>query len=375
MLPPHSESRSRRNWGKICFMREEQIEHGADQHKVFSSFLIQSCIAFIAFVALLGFYLCSRGTNSTEKGKTESHSSRLIVALVEFHKAQCYFSSVIQITAMVLFFKSRKSNTDNVNSSSYDTAGTFQDYFDTSVLTVLASSGLIPIALILACITRFGRQSWYLLVLSWAAVILATATLAASYYWAHKTAKAQGIYDNNLGYGWNTIDVYGAANSCNLNGTLGDTVLPLCGTSSLLENALPAEIIANWWTWLAWANCIVWVLACTGKKWYDSGRRPPFHERIRATFNARLKGNSGFDATKIRGLWAVVFFVPWSLCFASQFYLFSAFFDHSVISYTWSFGQIIAIFVWLPCIIEYLYIEISKWILWLFTLSFLSCIG
>ena len=361
MLSSHLESRSGRDWGRFCCISGSCGSRRADSHQVFSSFLVQSCIAFIAFAALLIFELCSSRGRSSNKGKTESHSSRLVVALVEFHKAQCYFSSVIQITAMVLFFKSHKSNTNNANaanSSTYVTAGTFQDFFDTSVLIVLASSGLIPIALILACITRYGRQSWYLLILSWVTVILSTTTLIASYNWAHKYAKEQGYYDNNLDYMYNSVNAYGTQNSCDLysqNSTLGDTVLPLCGNSKLLDNALPSNTVANWWTWIVWTHCAVWMAACLGRKCYDSDR---FHGRIHAIFNRRIKAIP--YAMKSSGFWAVIFFIPWSLCFASQFYLFSAFFDHRVISYSWSFGQIIAIFVWLPCIVEYIYIEISK---------------
>ena len=324
---------------------------------MFSSFIAQSCIALIALIALLGLELWNPITKSSEKSAGKSHSNRLIIGLVEFHKAQCYFSSVIQITALSLFHSSRQS----VKSSAYS-SGHYQDDFDTSVLIVLASSGLIPISLVIACIARYGRQSWYLLILSWISTILASTTLIASYYWAHHYAKAYGDYDNNLGYTFDTSNMYDAEFSCDLDGVyLGDAVSPLCGNSNLFNNSLPSGVVANWWTWLVWVNCIVWLLFCTGRKCYDSERFLLYRERLRSLSGQRFFARWIAEEGKKHRTWILISILPWSLCFASQFYLFSAYFQHSVISPEWSFGQIIAVFVWVPSVVEYLYVEFSKY--------------
>lgn len=324
--------------------------------------MAQSAIAVIALVALLSLELWSSVAKLSDKGPGKAHANKLVIALVEFHKAQCYFSGVIQITALSLFHNSRKGTIASMNTYTYITAGHYEDYFDTSVLIVLASSGLIPISLVLACITRYGRQSWYLLVLSWITIILASTTLIASYYWAHKFAKNEGAYDNNLSYEWDYGNNYGAENSCLIPGYLGDTVIPLCGNSKLLDNALPSGTVANWWSWLVWANCIIWMFFCVGKKCYDANRFSSFREKIevlaRRFFWVRFIAKEG----KAHRTWILVSIIPWSLCFASQFYLFSAYFDHRVISYKWSFGQIIALFVWVPSIVEFIYLELSKYL-------------
>lgn len=39
--------------------------------------------------------------------------------------------------------------------------------------------------------------------------------------------------------------------------------------------------------------------------------------------------------------------------------LFTAFVEHYFVSYTWSFGQLIAVAVWVPLIIEYIYIAFN----------------
>ena len=233
----------------------------------------------MALAALLSFDLWSPNTKSSNEGKAKSHADKLVIGLVEFHKAQCYFSSVIQITALSLFRISHKAYTNGATV----TAGTFEDFFDTTVLVVLASSGLIPVSLILACISRYRRQSWYLLCLSWITVILASTTLIGSYYWAHKYAKEGGVYDNNLDYEWYPYNAYGAQNTCQLDGYyLKDLVTPLCGNSNLLNNELTSGTVANWWTWLVWANCIIWMFFCLGKKCYETNRLSFFQEKTRA---------------------------------------------------------------------------------------------
>ena len=50
----------------------------------------------------------------------------------------------------------------------------------------------------------------------------------------------------------------------------------------------------------------------------------------------------------------------WVLCFAYHFYLYSLFVKWNLISMEWTFGQIIAIIVWVPSFVEYFYIAHGK---------------
>ena len=52
----------------------------------------------IAFVALLGLEV-----GHLSKATARIHTEAVVAALVDFHKAQCYFSSTIQITILVLY--------------------------------------------------------------------------------------------------------------------------------------------------------------------------------------------------------------------------------------------------------------------------------
>ena len=220
--------------------------------------MIQSGIAIVALAALLGFEVWSQIKTPQDKEQGRTHINRIVIALVDFHKAQCYFSSVIQITGLALFRESKGVGTS--------LADHYNDAFDTSILILLATSGLIPVNLILACITRYGRHSWYLLILSLITTMLSTATLIASYYYTRTYGEWNS---NNLLDEWDIFNAYGGGLSCTLNGTIEKTVLPLCGNSKLVNNFLPTGIIANGWTWAVWANCIIWLFLCLGIKCYD----------------------------------------------------------------------------------------------------------
>ena len=325
---------------------------------MFTSFIIQSGIAVVALAALLGFEMWSQIKRLPE-GQGKVHINSMVIALVDFHKAQCYFSCVIQITALALFRESKGASGGTYSTSPADQ---FNDAFDTSILMVLATSGLIPVNLILACIMRYGRHTWYLLILSLITTILATATLIVSYYYTYVYGEPYGDYENDLSNPFDISNAYGGGVSCTLPSTVSveEMIFPLCGNSKLANNLLPTGLLENGWMWLVWANCIIWLflglgIKCYSLKVFARRRENSMRFVMRVSFIKHLIKRGRSSTT-----WIIVSVIPWFLCFAGQFYLFSAFFEHSVISYEWSFGQIIAVTVWLPCLVEYVYIEWSR---------------
>lgn len=144
--------------------------------QVFSSFAIQAGIAVLALAALmiLDFFFTkpeeTPDTDDMEKHDElpielqtplTKHKDNLITALVEFHKAQCYFASTIQITALILFHQNQSDI--SVYLTSYEpTFGA--DLVDGNVLVLLATRVSVPIRAVLACITPYGRHSWYVIV-------------------------------------------------------------------------------------------------------------------------------------------------------------------------------------------------------------------
>lgn len=279
-------------------------------------------------MALIILELRASSPKLGQRPPEHSHTNGLVIALVEFHKAQCYFSTVIQIPALALYNRIDKTSTLTFVAF-YD-----ENYFDTSVMIVLASSALIPISLTLACITRYGRQSWYLLTLSWISAILGLTTSISSYYWAHERRKCGELDDDRLYLPWSSpLDSSSdGLQSCDLTGiSVSDTVIPLCGNSELLSNALPYEMIDNWWTWLICINCFVWMSICLAKKCWHIDRLSALRENLRAC----LLGDSCYkfaaNESKSVRTWILVAVLAWTPCFAWQFYLFSAYFEHQII--------------------------------------------
>ena len=139
-----------------------------------------------------------------------------LAALTSFHKAQCYFASTVQISALILFHGSDSSTI----------------LVDTSALVVLVTSGFIPVTFGLASITRFGRASWHLIMLSLITFALATAALLTFYDYDDQYYDFDD-YDDPL----QIEDYYLGLGPCTIGGQVNYTLFPLCG-SSLLENKL-----------------------------------------------------------------------------------------------------------------------------------------
>lgn len=326
--------------------------------QVIASFIIQSGICIIALAALVTLEWLSWSGRVTKNAHTA-----LITALVDFHKIQCFFSCTIQITALILFQESQNGIAQDTNAI----GSPFKDFFDTSILIVLATSGFIPIAFTLACISRYGRQSWYMLIISLITILLGTATLACSYYDVYKygiqydlyTSNMQNpfLYNNNY---YNNVSV--VPTICNIPGSVGELVFPLCGSSKLGHNAVGPTTVANHRMLAVWANCVAWFVFCAAKHCYNGEGN--WGKRYGLRFHAACVKYPGLK-TLSRSMcwyrfWMILFLAIWSLCFASQFYLFSVYFEHSVISEQWSFGQIIAVTIWIPSIVEYVYMEYNE---------------
>jgi len=148
--------------GKICSPRT--LNPDIAGVGVFSSLVMQIGIALGAIMGLLMLELWP----SFEEKTRRHHTAALITALVEFHKNQCYFVGAIQIAIIAAHQQA--------------------EGLDTIFVSVLAINGLVSIISTLVCITRYGRQSWYMILLSLVMFLLSTATLALSF-----SVRARGI--------------------------------------------------------------------------------------------------------------------------------------------------------------------------------------
>ena len=314
--------------------------------QVFTSFIMQSCIAIVAFLGLLSlaiWHKCnekgSRGSpNQHERhhfgtGRTpEDHTEILITAMVEFQKSQCYFAGAIQIAAIVFAIQ------QNGPSRQFDIN------LEVSILPfIICTNGYIPIIFTLTCIGCCGRQSWYLTLLALCCLILSTITFMYSYYL----------------YGLQYPDMerfYGCGRWA------PEQLSPWCGPGFSMPTPVNTRIATSSLNYLIWIIPLLWALYCLLKQSLTA-EEP--QKSSRHSFIAGLASKIAFcdrwikaglgEEGKDRAFWAI-FLASWSIAFGYQFYAYSLYFRHSQIDPTWSFGQIVAITVWIPATAEYIYL-------------------
>ncbi|KAL8976940.1 MAG: hypothetical protein Q9205_007162, partial [Flavoplaca limonia] len=97
----------------------------------------------------------------------QKHLSRLITALTDFHKAQCFFMLAINIAALVV-----------IQRGGFDPQSLQQMYNTYVFLQVLAVNGFLPITFTLTNLYLVGMLSWFLILLSFVTIGLSVATLA-----------------------------------------------------------------------------------------------------------------------------------------------------------------------------------------------------
>ncbi|KAL9626867.1 MAG: hypothetical protein Q9204_006977, partial [Flavoplaca sp. TL-2023a] len=152
--------------------------------EIYVSYWIQTGLAFLGLVGTLfwkwiiphGHY-CFQAFNhgwSAAAGRSQrlnqvaqKHLSRLVAALTDFHKAQCFFMLAINIAALVV-----------IHRGGFDPQS-LQQMYDTYVfLRVLAVNGFLPITFTLTNLYLVGMLSWFLTLLSFVTIALSVATLA-----------------------------------------------------------------------------------------------------------------------------------------------------------------------------------------------------
>lgn len=306
--------------------------------KVFISLLMQMGIAIAVFLALVGLDVWP-----LRKEKKQSHTHALATALFEFHRNQCYFISAVVIASLVLEGQASKAFRSDEP----------PPLFDVLLSIPLALNGLVPVVFTLSYISRYGRLSWYIITLSVITVALSTGSLASSYrsiLSIRHVVALEEISGNNIG---------------------GDHQEPItlaqwiCGSKA---SNLGALCIRNGirfaYVWLIYTNCIIWTL------WYlikHSFSDPPIgslQERIVENLENLACNTTANRVLKriLPWLGYSLFILTWLLCFIYHFYLYSLFTRFKMVSPSWTLGQIIAVTVWVPSIVEFFYIEYSQYL-------------
>ena len=303
---------------------------------MFASLLLQSSIAIIIFAVLVGLEIWP----SNKEQKNRNHMLAFSTATMEHHKNQCYFISAIIVAALVL---DRQAWNRFANDEPPPT-------FDVFLSVPLSMNGFLPVTFILACIARYCRLTWHIIILSLVSIALSTGTLAGSTYWILKLASAYGpdlLSVNEAEFGFYD-DIQNA--------------IQICGSESwILTNVLDRSDIKFSLVWAIYSYCILWFLWCVAKHVLNQPFMKKHWERIlrRTAGSASPSAFSKIPQQLSSGL-GLILLIIWALCFTYHFYLYSLFTKSKLVSSEWSFGQIIAVTVWVPWIVEFLYIELGK---------------
>ena len=318
--------------------------------QVFISYFIQAGFALGAFSLLIlwdfGLYyllLCvfchklgyqkarQRAFDLSERQL--KHLERLIPALVEFHKTQCFFMFAVQVSALASM-KARLLGASSLQQ--------LQNNY--CVITVLAFGGFVPITFILFELSLLHQKSWYMLLLSSLSVAMSAATYftASNFELSAKDISTQGMTYNGCGLAnptafclTNGCETYGSNRGL---GQVGAFILSLLVILGLfLEH-------------------------CHVERW-------PGVNIIRRS--------SGFSkggieiAFRCVGFIIVVFHFVFFGEYLQDLSVFARFSIGNVSyknygaveifnSFDWSFGQIVALVVWLPPICEYIVLELGR---------------
>jgi hypothetical protein len=261
----------------------------------------------------------------------------LVTGLVEFHKAQCFFSSTIQIASL-----------------SY---GLYTiDLLTVFLVIPLATNGIIPVVFGHLLVLRYGRSTLYITVLtaiSWA--------LSSLVYWSLYMHLIPIKRDSELDVYENVMYQLSANSDCG-----GFSALTACP-----ENLLQGfdEIRSSFrqidrltpvlWTWGTFAFFALVLYQVYRSMLRRGDNRARYLKKVRdqnlnalnTPFLRAALGTAGC-------FWiATVIFVAAMGIQLSLLYVESSV---KMISDGWSFGQIVAITIWVPPAVEYLYLQISK---------------
>ncbi|KAG4440238.1 hypothetical protein IFR05_004257 [Cadophora sp. M221] len=332
---------------------------------VILSLLVQYTLSLLAIICHFLFYLRyqlsrkfwlrrTRGVNQDErpslaKQSVTRHLQALTSALVEFQKAQCFFSATLQIAAIIIL-------------PQYEIGENSKDQI---LLRLISANTFAPIVLTLAHIDLLGgRNSKYLLNLSFI-----TFCLGSSTYWLSFPARGGGHY--YFQYTPPAVPIM----SCNNVAPFAPCYLrnqfflfsQWTGDSGIFY-AQPQRIGLVVWiiTLLIFAYRIVFTFCTSGYV-----PQPPLQRIINelSTFwTATLHRLTALSYIQRRltimskrRTWVYIQIVLGTTALIMQ--LVSVVqvlqFSSNIISTQMSFGQIVAVGIWVPVLLEYGYLEIT----------------
>ena len=289
----------------------------------------------------------TKGTPKRDTKQTMKFDPALAIvpAVVEFHKAQCYFMLATNIAGLIV------QTRGGLN------PGSLQELYNTYIfIKVIAIGGYLPITFVLLILRMLNKVGWYLLTLSVVSVGVAIGNVYQTITFSPsqddlaflQSQAVQGGPDtcgghNPITWCYNPIGVnyYGfrATNS----GDGADDILKVC----LVTLAL--LIIEHFWHSPDGTNRKI--------------RDYLFRSYLRGSKAGRFRRLT----TVARWLWKYVVPALFALFLVGFLYCFAVFAEdlnwfrlNEIYDPAWGFGQIVAILVWAPPLCEYLWESFRK---------------
>lgn len=270
--------------------------------------------------------------------------------LVQFHKSQCYFSATLQIACLSF--------------------GIFEtDMLHTFMLTPIATNGVLPIVFAFVLLLRCGKASMDVILLTTACWLLSSIVywiLYASIIPINQDFRSEDreyrAYQQFM-YKLSAIDAcggYSALAACPNNFDLGKPdILRASDKLSVLTPLI----------WSFSTICLLITLAFKLRRWL---RKPDYEEVRQSESGEIIRGeNSASEAHRpaeeahSRPFVHTIAYVLVTMCFLAgigmQLSLLSIATSLKMMNRnSWSFGQIVAVTIWAPPVLGYVYDELKK---------------
>ncbi|KAL8837913.1 MAG: hypothetical protein Q9176_005389 [Flavoplaca citrina] len=301
---------------------------------IYVSYWIQTGLAFLGLIGTLFWkWIIPHGHYCFQ-----AFNHGLVAALTDFHKAQCFFMLAINIAALVV-----------IQRGGFDPQS-LQQMYDTYVfLQVLAVNGFLPITFTLTNLYLVGMLSWFLILLSFVTIALSVATLACVGQFnpsvADMTSLAElaasggpeecdgrkpGIYClRTMEYNFGVDYFYGGQNIPNYAYTILSKK-----PSSMRYSARRAKLRSTRaWRFYTESASIV-------------------HQQVQTlSWQSLLKLAFGAAIYVV----LLTFYVRFYNMYLHDLAWFA---ENDINGNTWNFGQVFAITVWVPPIVEYIHLEL-----------------
>ncbi len=341
------QSRRRRHWSTS--LPPHLVPSKADNEQVSISYVVQTLLVVLTWAILTFATVRQWKKHNLPTGSTRLSTSwkSLLESISGFHAAQCFFSISL---AVAIFF---------TNPFKLDPLNAFG-------LIPVALNGLLPITFTLMLLYHFRHAmqdtlKWYPILLTDISYLLNTVVLFAVVNYLTP------IKNKGIALEESAFRHLGGMDSCG-----GSTAIALCLAT---QRDSPPAFLLQQFPNLAFAGIrlapLVWAICttCLGTINYQHFRRNKVGQRFELSVNPDTQGtiaprrrNFAQVLRVLRG--ATLYYVAsitilFSLIF--QAIMFYTYLKLGLVDLkTWSLGQIVAITVWIPPIIDYLHLQSSK---------------